>query len=190
MLEIVAAATAVLYLLLVTRRSWAAWPVYVASSLMYAPVFWSARLYGDAALQIYFVSVGVYAWMRWGCSEGMIAVKKLESTSHIWTVGWWLIASAGFGLLLSKTPAGVLGYGDAFVTIGSIVATVLTARGVLENWLYWLAINLIATLIFGIRGLGFTAALYGLYTVLSVRGFYAWRRAEASANALVRTRDT
>jgi nicotinamide mononucleotide transporter len=180
MLEIVAAATAVLYLLLITRRSWIAWPVYVASSLMYAPVFWSARLYGDAALQIYFVSVGLYAWRRWSGAEGAIAIKRLGFGSHLWTVGWWLVTAAVLGLFLSSTPAGVLGYGDAFVTIGSIVATVLTARGVLENWLYWVAINGVATLTFGIRGLGVTAILYGLYTALALRGFYAWRRAETS----------
>jgi nicotinamide mononucleotide transporter len=177
MLEIIAAATAVLYLLLITRRSWVAWPVYIISSLLYAPVFWSANLYGDAVLQLYFVSVGFYAWWRWGRAEGPVAVERWRLKRHLWILVSWVLAAIMLGRLLSSTPAGALGYGDALVTVGSVVATVLTARGVLENWIYWIVIDVIATLLFGVRSLVATMWLYSLYTILAVRGLYVWKSA-------------
>jgi len=177
MLEIIAAATAVLYLLLITRRSWVAWPVYIISSLLYLPVFWAAKLYGDAALQIYFVSAGFYAWWRWGRTEGPTRVERWSLRAHYWIVACWVFASILLGYLLSSTPVGTLGYVDAFVTVGSVIATVLTARGVLENWIYWIVINGVATALFGGRGLLATMWLYGLYTILALRGLYVWKRA-------------
>ena len=50
------------------------------------------------------------------------------------------------------------------------------ARKVLENWIYWLVIDSIGVYLHTARGLYLYAALFGLYLVLVVLGYFRWRR--------------
>jgi nicotinamide mononucleotide transporter len=68
-------------------------------------------------------------------------------------------------------------YIDSFTTWGSVITTFMVARKVLENWLYWIVINSVAIFLYIDRDLYQTAGLYGLYIILSVIGFIAWRKA-------------
>ena len=177
-IEYLGAISAFVYLVIVTRRSWFAWPAYIASSLLYIPVFWHAQLYADATLQLYFVLMGFYSWWLW----------KREGRDHVQVVSWSLrthlliiiaiiLSSLLLGFYLSTTPAGLYGYSDALISISSVVTTVLTARKVLESWWYWICINCIATIVFSMRGLEVvTVLLYIVYIALSVRALFAWKR--------------
>ena len=41
------------------------WPLAIASSALYLLVFWQARLYGDAGLQLVFIVVALWGWWQW-----------------------------------------------------------------------------------------------------------------------------
>jgi nicotinamide mononucleotide transporter len=176
-LEVLGVVTALVYLVLVTKRRWHAWPFYIASSCLYVPVFWYADLYADAALQIYFVAMGVYAWVAWKGEAAQVAVASWPRRYHVAMCLGILVVAAGLGSLLSLTSAGWFGYADALITVASVAATYITARKVLQGWLYWIAIDIAAVLVFGLRGLEATAWLYGVYAVLAWRALLAWRGA-------------
>jgi nicotinamide mononucleotide transporter len=55
----------------------------------------------------------------------------------------------------------------------------MTLGRVVENWWYWVIINLTAVLTYGLKELWVTVGLYGVYSILSVWGLMAWRRAQA-----------
>jgi nicotinamide mononucleotide transporter len=74
------------------------------------------------------------------------------------------------------TEAGYYAFADAFLMVGSIVTTVLTVARVVENWWYWLAINITSVVLYGSKGIWITSCLAVLYSVLSIRGLIAWRR--------------
>ena len=50
----------------------------------------------------------------------------------------------------------------------------MVAQRVLENWLYWLIIDVISIALFIDRGLYFTALLFGLYIVMIAFGWRSW----------------
>ena len=133
MVEILGALLAVLYLVFVTHRRRIAWVFSVASSLLYVPVFWSSRLYADAALQVYFVVMALYARWSWSGRPGEVSVVRWTTPRHLRIIMVWLIATGLVGGALRHTPAGVFAFPDAFLSIGSVIATVLTARRVIEN---------------------------------------------------------
>ena len=41
------------------------WPLAIASSALYAWLFWASRLYGDVAVQVYFVVTSTWGWWAW-----------------------------------------------------------------------------------------------------------------------------
>jgi nicotinamide mononucleotide transporter len=68
-------------------------------------------------------------------------------------------------------------YLDTLVTGLSLLATWLTARAVLENWLYWFVVNLLSMFLYGSQGLVFVSLLYVAYFVIAIAGWRSWRRA-------------
>jgi nicotinamide mononucleotide transporter len=74
-------------------------------------------------------------------------------------------------------------YVDAAIAWGSVLATWMVARKVLENWLYWVVLDFAMALLAAWQGLAATALLFLLYTALALRGYWQWRRDERLANA-------
>lgn len=175
LIELLGVTTAIAYLVLVTKRRWIAWPFYIASSCFYTPVFWAANLYADAALQLYFVAMGVYGWLAWKAEASEVAVVSMPIVRNLCIAASIVGASVCVGYALSFTRAGWYGYSDALISIGSVVATYLTARKVLQSWYYWIVIDVLATVVFGMRELDITVWLYGIYTLLAIRALIVWR---------------
>jgi nicotinamide mononucleotide transporter len=91
------------------------------------------------------------------------------------------------GYFLSVSTDAKLPYLDSFTTWGSILTTVMVARKVLENWLYWIVINGVSIYLYLDRGLDQTAAMFVLYLVLATIGYYAWKKKYVAENRKVTT---
>ncbi len=64
-LEIAGTVTTVLGIWLTTRRLLICWPVVLAADVIYLIVFYRARLFSDALLQVFFVVFTLYGWWHW-----------------------------------------------------------------------------------------------------------------------------
>jgi nicotinamide mononucleotide transporter len=79
------------------------------------------------------------------------------------------------------TDAGFFAYADGFILVGSIVAAYLTVARVVENWWYWLVINLTTVVVYGLKAIWIACGLASIYTILSVYGLWQWRLARVKA---------
>ena len=105
-----------------------------------------------------------------------LAVSAWPARAHLIAVVTVLLLAAASGWLLTRYTSAALPYADAFTTWGAIVTTYMTARKILENWLYWFVIDSVSVYLYVSRGLYLTAALFLVYLVLIVIGYRAWRR--------------
>jgi nicotinamide mononucleotide transporter len=163
-----------------------AWPLAIVTSLMYALLFASSRLYGEAGLQFLFIAVALWGWWLWLTGRAVdgraLRVHRLSRRGR-WTVllgvavGWPLLA-----LLLDRATDSDVPWLDALPTVGSVAGQVLLARKNVENWPVWLAVNVFSVGLFAYKGLWLTALLYAVFAVLSWFGWQAWRSL-ASARA-------
>ena len=64
-IEIAAALLGVINVLLVVSRSIWNYPFGIAMVSLYFFVFWDAKLYSDALLQIFFLLIQIYGWWAW-----------------------------------------------------------------------------------------------------------------------------
>jgi nicotinamide mononucleotide transporter len=180
--EIAGVTAAMLYLLLVSQRTWMAWPAYILSSCLYAPIFWRSQLYADAALQLFFVGIGVAGWIAWNKFKGPVRVVSLSRGKHLFTIITILCMTAILGMaMFIWTAAGYYAFPDAFLLIGSVGATILTVRRVVENWYYWIVINAVSVLLYASKGIWLTCMLGLMYLCLSVRGLTMWKEGERSS---------
>jgi nicotinamide mononucleotide transporter len=179
-LEWVAAALGIVNVALVVRRSVWNYPFGLIMVSLYFFVFFEARLYSDALLQIFFFVVQLYGWRNWLRAKqaaGEVPVAVLTPRERMAWVAAAAAASLAWGLGMARYTDAAAPMIDATIAGMSIAAQILMARRMIENWVLWILVDTIAVGLFASRGLYATSALYGLFLLLSIIGLIGWRRA-------------
>lgn len=178
-LELVAVALSLAMVAANMRVNPVAWPLAIASSLLYALLFADSRLYGEAVLQFFFIAVALWGWWQWLRGRGddgqALRVHRLSVRGRLVLGAGVALAWPLTGLLLARATDSDVPYLDALATSASVAGQVLLGRKVLENWLVWLAVNVFSVGLFACKALWLTALLYAVFAVLSWAGWRAWR---------------
>lgn len=163
----------------IRERHWG-WPLAIVSSLMYGALFWRSRLYGEAALQGFFVVLAGWGWLQWlrgrTASGEALTIQRLSPRGLALTLAACVLLWPATGLFLRHFTDTDVPWWDAFPTALSLVGQVLLGRKLVENWLVWLAVNTASVGLFAYKGLWLTALLYSLFVGLSLVGWRAWQR--------------
>ena len=179
-LEIVAFALAVWMVVCNMRVNPLAWPLAIASSLLYGVLFADSRLYGEAALQGLFIAVAAWGWHQWlrgTQADGQaLRVRWLAPRARWSVLAATLAAWPSLGLLLDRVTDTDVPYFDAFPTAGSVAGQWLLGRKYVENWPAWVVVNVVSVALFAWKGLWLTVLLYALFTAMAVAGWREWRR--------------
>lgn len=164
------------YALLAVRRNRWAWVFGGLSSALLAWLAAGAGLPLQAALQSLYVAMAVYGFLNWSAEgRGDPVIHRWSLARHGWAIG----SIALLAMLMSQwslTNAGQWPALDAAVTVASLLATWMTARTVLENWLYWFVVNAASIVLYGGQGLHLVAGLYAVYFVIAIFGWRSWHR--------------
>jgi nicotinamide mononucleotide transporter len=183
--EWIAAALGLANIALLVRRSVWNYPFGMAMVALYFVVFWQAKLYGEAGLQIFFFAAQAWGWALWvraGGGESRVPVRRLGGFSR----ALWLVATAALtlnlGWVMHKFTDASLPYADAAIAGASIAAQVLLAYRRIENWVLWIAIDVASIGVYAYKDLWPTAALYVVFLVMSVLGLIEWAAAERVQN--------
>jgi nicotinamide mononucleotide transporter len=185
--EWIAVALALAYLVLAVRQHIACWVFAATSSAVFLWIFARAGLDMQAALQVFYIAMAAYGWHSWrgGAAPAQTArpVTSWPALRHLAAIVAIVLISVANGALASREGFAIVPYLDALTAWGSVFATWLVARKVLENWLYWIALDLTAAGLYWSQGLFATALLFVLYSGIAVQGYRSWRASRPSAPA-------
>ena len=169
---------AVCVLLAVKENVWN-WPIGILNNLVYLVVFWHSKLYADSGLQIFYIVISLYGLWNWlyggdQKSHATIARTTRNSAVLLFAAG---VAAAGilYYVLRHFTDSNVP-VGDAITTALSLTAQYMLGRKLLENWLVWIAADVIYVALYCYKSLYLTALLYAIFIVMCVAGYRAWLR--------------
>ncbi len=163
------------------------WPVGITYILISFVIFWKQQLYGDFLLHIFFLLLNIYGWYHWKYgnddSQTKVPVTWMSLKKNLVYISVSIVGVFLFGYFLSSVhlifpnliPASVP-YWDAATTSLSVIAMWLTARKNIENWIYWLIVDILATGIYYYKGIHFYALLYFIYIGLAIAGFIEWNK--------------
>ena len=177
-LEVMAAAFGVISVFLSTRQHIWSWPTAIVNVALYAVVFYQGRLYGQMGLQPIYLALSIYGWYEWlhggehrtELHVSSASPRLLAMLAALNVVAWLVLAT-----VLRRTDA-ALPWLDALLTTTSLVAQWMMTRKILENWLLWIALDLIYVPMFFSQRLYATALLYAAFLVLAAMGYVEWRR--------------
>jgi nicotinamide mononucleotide transporter len=150
----------------------------ILNSAILGLVFVQQRLFADASLQIVFIVLNARGLQQWRAGQSVSEsapvfrgtrrelALELLAVACLLPVLWWVL-----GLMKGSAPLI-----DALITSLSIVAQWLLNRRVLENWVWWIVVDLISIPLYVSRGLPLIAALYVVFLLLCCQGYVRWRR--------------
>jgi nicotinamide mononucleotide transporter len=168
---------------LTARENVWCWPTGIVSVVLYAWIFWQAKLYANAVLQVVYLVLIIYGWYEWlygGARGGELVVARTPLRGWIVTMSVGAAVTAAAATLMTRYTDASMPLSDAATTAFSIVAEAMTARKWIENWLIWIAVDAWTTWMLVVQKLYASAALYAVFVPLAVYGWMKWRRSLAS----------
>jgi nicotinamide mononucleotide transporter len=177
--EIAGMATTVLGIWLTTKRLLICWPITLAADFLYLAVFYHARLFSDALLQVFFVAFTLYGWWHWWrgvIEEGEVRVEPLSARGWMGGLGAGAAGAVLLGWLMVRVGA-ALPHLDAALTSYSLVASWWGARKHIANWWLWIFVDVVYVGEYMYKDLWPTALLYAGLVLLAVLGLRDWQRA-------------
>lgn len=181
-----------IYLWLEFKASIWLWLVSVIMPIVHGYLYWARGLYADFGMEVYYVLAAIYGYAMWRWSRQRsqgddVETQNLASPSKgerpitrfplrqvlpvtivglaLWGIIYWI--------LITWTDSSVP-VCDSFTTALSMVALWALAQKYAEQWLLWLVVDLVCTVLYIYKQIPFTAALYGFYTIMAVLGYRQW----------------
>jgi len=182
-LDIVTTVLGLAYILLEYKASLWMWAVGFLMQSLGIILYYQKGLYADCGMEFYYLSMTVYGWWRWvhGSAEKQslsirhfpprLVLPWLALTATVWAVIYWLLVT----FTNSNVPLA-----DSFTTALSILGIWALAHKYLEQWLIWIAVDVVTCVLYFYKDIPFKASLYGLYVIIAILGYRKWRSMMAS----------
>ncbi|MGK5529217.1 nicotinamide mononucleotide transporter family protein [Streptomyces sp. URMC 129] len=162
------------------RRSLLTWPVQLLSGLILVTAYASADLGGGVGKQLLVIAVAGWGWWQWsrgrdGSADGQVAVRFATWRERAALAGAAAAGTLAVGGLFTAYPG--LSWNpwpDAYIFVGTLVAMIAQARGLVEFWFAWLLVDLVGVPLAFDSGLAFSALVYVVYLVLVLWGMRDW----------------
>ena len=174
--EWIAFFSSILYVVIIALQKKIAWIFAFISSAIYVYLCFSSKLYLDSFLQFFYVLAAIYGWMRWNKTDLNEKLSKKNIRFHLSAIGICLVVSFSIGWIMKTYTDQASPYWDASITITSLFATYLVARKIIDNWIYWIFIDIACIPIFYSRGLHLTSILYLIYAITAIFAFFKWNK--------------
>ncbi|MBF1540979.1 MAG: nicotinamide mononucleotide transporter [Prevotella salivae] len=182
-LDILTTFLGLIYIVLEYRASIYLWAVGIFMPLLDVWLYYTHGLYGDAGMAVYYTFAALYGFIVWrfgrkhGQREGQeLPITHMRRRLYLPAVVFFFVAwGATYWVLRTYTNSSVPLL-DAFTTALSFVGLWALARKYIEQWGFWIVVDVISCYLYIIKGIPFKAGLYGLYVVIAVAGYCKWKR--------------
>jgi nicotinamide mononucleotide transporter len=179
-IEIVATTTGLLCVWLTAKENIWSWPVGLVNVGCFFVMFWEAKLYADTMLQVFFFILSVYGWIMWLTKrEGTKVRPTRKITSRLTFIlsVFLVVMTLLWGYVLQTYTDASIPYADAFIATLSLIAQYLLSSKVLENWLIWIAVDVMSVAMYAYKDLYAVAFLYLIFLFIAIAGYVGWKRA-------------
>ena len=188
--EIVAALFGALSVYFYIMRNHWSWPVGFIQVVLYIGVFGRAKLYADMLLHVVYAGLQLYGWWAWyqsskrqtaspddlsGSQHDSIEIRKLGIKGNILCIVASALMTVVYAFLLGQFTDASSPLPDSCIAAFSLTAQMLLAWRYVDNWRYWIFVDVVAIGLFAYKELYITSALYALFLVMAFIGDRTWR---------------
>jgi nicotinamide mononucleotide transporter len=178
-IEVLGFVTGAVSVAFAVRESAWNWPVGIANNVFFFILFWKAKLYADALLQVVYVIISIYGWWNWlrgGVSHSKLPITKTGLRTGLVLLLATVLASAVMTAVLRRFTDSQVPLWDGVTTALSLTAQYMLSRKLLENWWVWMTADIIYILLYCYKSLYLTGFLYALFFAMCIVGYVGWRK--------------
>lgn len=176
-LEAAAVITGLLSVWFAKKENILVYPTGIISVLIYVYLCFKVKLYADMGINAFYFVMSVYGWYKWSMK---MADRHSRPISYAGKKEW-IVSIAGtivsfvilYYVLKNYTDSNVA-FWDALTTAIFIIGMWLMAFKKIENWLFWIAGDLISIPLYATKSLVFTSFQFTVFLVLAILGYLEW----------------
>jgi nicotinamide mononucleotide transporter len=179
--------SSILYIVGASRGKVWCWAAGIVGSSAAVVEYYYQQLPAESVLNGIYVILGFSGWYMW--------LKQKQTSKNIFTVKTFTASQLQLVLFISLVGGFTLGfisttynwsnypYIDSVLAASSVVATWLTTKRYIENWIFWIIIDVASVMLYIHKGpeMYLFAILFFIFTVLSIRGLISWKRQLSNA---------
>ncbi len=164
-------------------------PTGIISVSVYIFINYSAKLYANTGINIYYFIMSIYGWILWGSKNKKIKteISRCNKNELLFSI----LLSIFFFLIIYyfvKLSDSIVPMVDSVTTSLSLVAMFLMARRKIENWIYWIIADLIYIPLYFYKELPLTSFQFLVFLILAILGHISWSNKLNEKNSNSRSR--
>tara|TARA_B100001287_G_scaffold106091_1_gene89305 strand:- start:4077 stop:4673 length:597 start_codon:yes stop_codon:yes gene_type:complete len=162
-----------IYVILAAKENIWCWGAALISVSLYVYICYSAKLYPETGLQIFYLIMAIIGYFTWN-KKNKEKIKEWSEFKHLIIITLGALFSFIMGFYFFTYTDSAMPIIDSFTTVFSIIATYMVVKKVLRNWLYWIVIDLLSVYMYFQRDLHLTSLLFVAYATIAVFGYISW----------------
>ncbi len=177
-LEIIGFAFGILGVYLTLKENIFCFPTGLINVCVSSVLFYEQHLFADTLQQLVYIPILLFGWYKWKHKQNQndVVIGSL-STSEVLNYSLITVVFAAIlGYLLRNNTTASIPWIDSAATSASFLAQYLIAQKKIENWIIWIAVNILYVGIYIYKDLPLYAILFFIYLLLAVSGYRAWKK--------------
>ena len=180
-LDILTTVLGLIYIWLEYRASIWLWLVGIVMPALDIWLYYTHGLYGDAGMACYYTMAAIYGFLFWKYKKTRkdhqeIPIIHMPGRYYMPAiVGLFVAWGVTYYVLITWTNSTVPLL-DAFTNALSFVGLWALARKFVEQWLFWIVVDVVCAYLYINKGIPFKAGLYALYVIIAIAGYFKWKK--------------
>ena len=180
-LELTGTIIGLIYLWLEYKASIWLWAVGFIMPAVYIVIYYRAGLYADLGINVYYILASVYGLFKWlsgskSNDEAPLEIKPTPKSLYLPLTLITVALTCVIAVILINFTDSNVPWTDSFTTALSIVAMWMLAKKFIEQWLAWIIVDVVCTVLYVYKDLYFTSVLFGIYSVIAYLGYLKWKK--------------
>jgi len=167
------------------------YPVGLINTIIYIYLSFSAKLFGEATVNLYYTIMSLFGWWIWvkkDNQEQNLQISYSNRKEWLVQIGFFVVCyiTIYFSLeYLKKAFApGAIPWGDAFASAAAFTGMWLMTRKKIENWFWWILTNIASIPLYYVKGYFFTSVYYFVLLILAIWGWIEWKQKLDNKNSV------
>lgn len=180
-LDIITTILGLIYIWLEYRAHIALWVVGIIMPALDIVLYWQHGLYGDAGMACYYVLAALYGLFVWKFKKTRkkkepLPIIRMPRSKYLPVVVTFLAAWGIIYYILVTWTNSTVPVLDSFTNALSFVGLWALARKYLEQWLFWIVVDIVCAVLYVHKDIPFKAGLYALYVIIAIAGYFKWKQ--------------
>lgn len=156
------------------------WPIGIIMPALDVVLYWRHGLYGDAGMACYYTLAAIYGWLFWRFrrtrkTHEPLPIVYMPRKQYLPVALFFIVAWAATYYVLVTWTDSTVPLLDSFTNAMSFVGLWALTRKYLEQWMFWIVVDIVCCALYIHKGIPFKAFLYGLYVIIAIAGYFKWK---------------